>query len=80
MSKRLGKDGLSIGILKVDRQSELFLGPGHRHPEPQPDSEAGMTGRKPAHPERVPATPENEQLPPDGLDGISQHRHINTRP
>ncbi len=79
MRQPFGQHGLAVGILQFDRQSQPILGPGDGHSQPKPDGQARMTSREPSHPKGVPSATEDEQFPPDGLNGIGEHRHIDTR-
>ena len=80
MRQRLRQKRLAVGILEIDRETQSVPCPRDRDPEPEPDRQAWMAGRKARNPERVPATAQYEQLAPNSLYGVSQHRHIDARP
>ena len=74
----VGQERMPVGVLKLHRQLETVRPPRNRDAKPQTDGQAGVPGRKPLHPKRVPSATQDEQLPTDCLDGVSEKCDVDT--
>jgi len=61
---------MTVGVLELNRQFQLFAGPRHWYPKTETNGQTGMSRRKPVNPERVPSPAEDEEFAPDRLHRI----------